>query len=297
MLPDREPEKIVSNMTYGTVETIVARCLVDTDFVEAVGTDAATALRSYEFGTGLLKDLKKLEIDKVRRFAGFIGMVQHNYLWESFYGTRQLLRLYGIELDVFVAYRKRQLSLAENLSRADRTRFFLDFLETDFLNAQGVVSRCPCLIEVLHHERTIWELDQRVVGTKTGTEPAGKVGWRELKRLIPRVNGVVCVNLYSFNPASLIELIRKGEFRGRMPRTKKQFLGYWKELDNSRLRLLELDDFFVYVLQKIDHRRSVQAVVAAARRETLREVRPVAFREFFDKASKLGLIRLCRKGE
>ncbi len=69
-------------------------------------------------------------LQRLRRFAGFVTKVQNNHLWEELPYTRALLRILGIEHDVFSVFHRQHFALKanRNISRDDRTCHFLEFL-------------------------------------------------------------------------------------------------------------------------------------------------------------------------
>src|SRR5947199_10036579 len=112
-------------MFEGPIEEIIARCLLDPSFLASLHQNPAETLESYGLEESVRQQIESADFDKIQRFSGFISKIQHNHLWESFPTTRQLLRFYELELEIFTAYRPYQLSAEVSMgSREQRTRSF-----------------------------------------------------------------------------------------------------------------------------------------------------------------------------
>ena len=155
----------------GVVEAIVARCLVEPAFLEAVRADAAGALAAYALDDVDRAAFRSADLGRLRQFSGFIGKVQHNFLWESFPATRRLLRRHGIELEVFARYRGLQLApQARAATQDEKIRRFLSFLEDDLAGS----GRYPALHMVMRHERALWEIRQAALAPARAGKAVGR---------------------------------------------------------------------------------------------------------------------------
>jgi hypothetical protein len=279
------------------IEAVLARCLVEPAFLEAMRDDSAAALNPYGLDPEAEASIRTSDFGRIRRFSGFIGKVQHNHLWDSFPATRSLLCFYGIELDVFADYRSVQLSPeVRTADRDGRTRCFLEFLEN-----HPAAREYAGIAEVLRHERALWEVRMacsavtRQDSSSLRGEDISSLGWREFLRLVPRPPGPVRIASFAFDPALLAAQVCAGEFRGSPPAAGARVLAYIGERHTAQLRVLEIDALTALVLSKLDGRRRVRAVIAAVRHAGVANAPPLAFRDFFESAAASGLIQLCRQ--
>src|SRR5207253_2578068 len=101
---------------------------------------------------------ERTDFQRIRQFSGFIGKIQHNFLWDFFPATRRLLTHYNIELDVFAEYRSVQLSPElRSQKQSEKIRRFLAYL-SDYLVKYPSYR---VLASVIRYEQAIWELRQQ----------------------------------------------------------------------------------------------------------------------------------------
>lgn len=288
-------------MTEGAIEEIMARCLLDPSFAQAIRRKPAKALKAYRLGAVVRRQVESADFEKILRFSGFICKIQHNHLWDSFPVTRQLLSRYGIELEVFSAYRPHQLSqILNSSSRDDRTRSFLNFLERYLADRARAGQHFPALAEVLRHERNIWEVwVTAMVGEAAFTRLSGDdLSWSIFQSLVPCVNGQLRIGAFDIEPMKVVEQIRSGSLAAHVTRRgRRKFFAYWADGKGHSPRVFELDSLTAHILSQINSARSVRAIVEAVRRAGLAEIRPLAFRAFFEQAADSGLIYFRNNGE
>lgn len=284
-------------MSEGAIEEIIARCLLNPSFTASLQHNSAEALAPYGLEEGIRQQVESADFDKIQRFSGFISKIQHNYLWESFPATRQLLRYYELELEVFTAYRPHQLSAdANHASRDERTRSFLDFLEAHLANGPKVGTSYPGLSEVLQHERAIWDLVSAT--SKLDDEESSlliewtNLSWSAFQRLLPAIHGPMRLCVFDVDPEQVIRQLKEGTFAGIAPNTERSFFAYRINRKTGYSSVLKFDSLSVSILSRIDGKRSVRSVIASARRSGLGEIRPLAFRSFFEEIANMGIIRL-----
>jgi hypothetical protein len=270
-----------------TVEALIARCLTDPGFLEsAIENPAALA---GELRGPLRQEALQMDFRKLRRFSGFIGKVQHNYLWEHFPATRRLLWKLGIEHDVFGEYRKVQLSpLHGPLDRPARIRRFSEFLDSYTAGAMYRLLRC-----VFTHERFLWEL-RTTAGPGAGHAAASSSGetgltWKEFQRLVPGLAPNVRVSSFDYDPVRAITLIAEETPQLRPMRRKPITLVYVLGAD-AAVRTLTLDPVSAMVFAVVTGRDSVRKLTARLRNTGFREIRPSAFRSVFEQAVTAGLM-------
>jgi hypothetical protein len=279
----------------GVVEEIVARCLVEPAFLDAVRADPAGALAAYDLADSDRAAFQAADFGRLRQFSGFIGKVQHNFLWESFPATRRLLRRHGIELEVFARYRGLQLEPETRAAGQDeKIRRFLSFLE-DYLDGSG---RYPALQTVMRHERAVWEIRRaasppaaRCKGLRT--KALARLPWREFARLVPGVNGVLRIETFNCDPVALTARVL--EDRPSRLRRRPRLMVYWLDRSTARLRTLAVETLPALLLSQVDGRRPIGAIVSVIRRRSLAEAPSSAFRPFFEDAARDGLISLVAK--
>jgi len=274
-------------MAEGAVEEVIARCLLDPVFADRLRRTPNRALHPYGFDANTRKEIKAADLDKILRFAGFINKVQHNHLWEFFPITRKMLCYYGIELEVFTAYRVRLSPQLRAGSLEDKTRSFLDFLEHYLSDKQ---EHYPGLSEALQHERGIWEVSLIPIRPYTGGVLAAvqlsSVEWKTFQKLVPAINGPWRICLFEADPEKITAEVKQGTFNGLVERTEPTLFAYTRDRRGRGVVILKPDHLTIDLLSRIDGKRSVAAVIAAARRESLLNVPPLGFREFFEQAAK-----------
>src|SRR6266849_7534536 len=113
--------------SHVSAEEILARCLTEPMFLDSLIADRDAALKVYSLDAETRAEFDRTDFRQIRQFSGFIGKVQHNYLWDFFPATRRLLRHYKLETNVFAEYRPIQLSPeVRSLDRREKTaRFFV----------------------------------------------------------------------------------------------------------------------------------------------------------------------------
>jgi hypothetical protein len=260
------------------MEALIARCLTDPCFLESAIQNPAAV--SGQLNDALRAAALQMDFQKLWRFSGFIGKVQHNYLWEHFPMTRRLLWKLSIEHDVFGKYRKVQLSPSHGtLDRPSKVRRFAEFF-VEFLDEYTAGARDLPLRSVFLHERIVWEL------RTAGDGPTSQAGesrtvrtWAEFARGVPAIASNVRVASFAYDPLRAAPNMRRN----------RTTLAYVKDSD-GKVRVLVPDPLSAVVLSAIDGGRSVGSLVARIRRAGFREISPPAFRPLFEQAAGAGLI-------
>ena len=280
----------------GAIEEIVARCLVDPAFLDSVRADPDSALAAYPLDAQARAAFRTADLARLRQFSGFIGKIQHNFLWDSFPATRQLLRRHGIEHEVFAHYRRLQLAPGSRAAALpEKVRLFLSFLE-GYLVEGG---RHPSLQAVMRHERAVWEVRQAAATRPQARASVREVSfaglpWRRFARLVPVINGPLRIEAFDRDPVALTARVLEGRAETRARRGAR-LLVYWADPATQQLRTLAVESLPALMLSLVDGARSVGAVVAATRRRTLADAPPSAFRPFFEDSARTGLLCLMAK--
>lgn len=244
-------------MSARTVDAMIARCLLEPGYLDRLrdGLDAELDLLRVDDTTR--GELAGLDVAQVRRFGGLISKVQHNDTWERFPLTRALLKFYGMELEVFAAYRDRHLSLLRGgrPTREAKTLSFLSFL--DGYLASTATGACPGLIDVLVHERSTWEVAGELTdtGPRQAVDPAGE-------RVVPR--DALRIAALRYHPFDIASCLRDGSPAVADVVPRPAYLCYWGRRRADDVAVLELDAVTASVLACVDGRRSAADVVTAA---------------------------------
>lgn len=253
-------------------ETFIARCLMDPRYLES--------LREASQGTVDPSDLERL-----RLFGGFITKIQHNDLWEHFPTTRRLLHDFGLELPFFADYRAASFAAGQSkLEPRQKVGAFAGFLENQILSRPAW--RCPGLLEVLRHERHLWELSFETTTERVAdcVKQLESLQWKRFLNLIPIFPNPFRMAAFDRDPTAFAATPGNG---GR--RSRRVVLGYRKMPDGSR-RVLTLDRISAAILSAVNGRRQVRTVIARAREAGLRAAQPRQFRNFLEQAAQAEII-------
>jgi len=276
------------------VESILARSLMDPDFLEALIVDPNGSLSSYSLDEATKREFLNANLTRIRAFSGFISKVQHNYLWESFPATLKLLSLYDLEIDLFSRYRSIQLSeKRKGAERRESVLRFIEFLEVQFKNKKGEQSKL--MREVLKHERATWEsrLSLGSVPEPVSTQPSMyKFNWSQFHRLSPVLCGPLAIREFCYDPIPLADLVVGENFDGKPPPRSPVILGYWGDRSTCQLRILQLDRLTAGVLCWVNGRRSIRQIIDCVRRSAKGALMPKDFRGLFEGMAEAGLLSL-----
>lgn len=270
-------------------ESLVARCLLDPEFLRDAISDAATALAYRDLPPDLLLDLAELDLERVAQFAGFITKVQNNHLWEPLPFTRALMKHYRIEIDTFAAFQGRHLVLrASSASRATRIAAFAEFLD-ERLAARGWP---PGLRDMLRHERLQLELAtvERDDGATAADMP---VAPGERHALVPVARKVMRVASFAYNPLEVAGIISRGELADAELTAAPVCLAYYAQPGSQQLRVLEIDELTAALLARVDGRAGIGEIAASVAGEAPSAQLAAHVRPIFDALSDAGIIVLC----
>lgn len=276
-----------------TINSILARCIVDTAFLNQLASDPATALRAYALDPQIYSDFLKLDVARLRHFAGLVTKVQNNGLWEHFPHTRTLLNYYRLDLEVFTEYRDTHLQNRQaQLSRNQQIERFLSFLRKQL---EPDYPRYPALREILLHEQLTWELR---ISFSTGMHrptamrrsDISALNYAMFMKLIPIKPDLLRIERFSYDPLEIISKLTQEKFNSRALKEKPRWLGYWADGSSEQLRILELDQHVAMLLKEIDGCRSIRSLVRRAMKHSEAAVRPSEFRPFISLAFAEGLL-------
>jgi hypothetical protein len=284
----------------GSVQSILARCIVDVRFLDLLTRDREKALHGYDLNEEARRDFRSFDIERLRRFSGLITKVQNNGLWQPIPQTRALLNYYCLESDVFVAYtdiHQRNRAVGA-ISRNEQTLCFLNFLRS-YLESQRTPV-CLGLSEVLAHERIQWEIERfsqssDLLPSRPVELPASADDFR---RLVPTIRGTLRVEAFSCNPLEVISALEAGRFRPEHVSSQELLLGYWGDRSQGALRILKLDSLTGALLSQVNGRRSLRRIANRVFAGATDRPRPRALRSFFEDAFHQGLLAIesCPRG-
>jgi len=244
-------------MNADAVNGLIARCLLEPGYLDRLRDGFEVELDLLQVDDATRAELTALDLAQVRRFGGLISKVQHNDTWERFPLTRALLKCYGMELEVFAAYRNRHLDLLRGArpTRDAKTLSFLSFL-ADHLDGIDPAA-CPGLVDVLVHERWTWE-----VGRELAEPDRRQVVESARERVVPR--DALRVAALRYHPFDIASALRDDSSAVADLAPRPTYLGYWGRRRADDVAVLELDAVTASVLACVDGVRSAAEVVTAA---------------------------------
>lgn len=281
-------------MSSAIVNSILARCLTDAAFLEHLERNTSAALKSYNLDPKTYAEFVKLDLGRMRNLAGQITKVQNNGLWEHFLHTRMLLRHYGIEFEVFVAYRDSHAQNRKNrLAQKQQFDHFSAFL-LNYIGSQEP-SRYPALRDILVHERTTWQMRLSYGADEVRTLNPPEIDFSSLsysrfRKFVPAIIGSFQVEEFNYDPLEVTLLLTQGEFDHQRLTPGRRWFGYWADGATRRLRVLALDPAIAALLAQVNGERSVRTIVRRAMRGAPSPVPPSEFQQFFERAFQEGLL-------
>lgn len=198
------------------VHHLMARCIVDGPFLEALRNDPETALAAYGLDAATALSFRAMA-PRIGQYAGLVTAVQNNGLWQHIPWTQKLLKHHDLHLRAFTAFiaPHRALRARRGVSRHETTVAFLDFLDGK-LATDPDFDR-PMLADLFAHERTFWAMQRGQAASSTPD----------------RLRAAV----YETDPLAVIAWLRAG---GAPPPDVPTGLGYWIEPGSGLFRVLKL---------------------------------------------------------
>jgi hypothetical protein len=151
------------------IMSVLARCVVEPDFLALILRDPEAALASYPCSPDLQQELLGHDYGSVQQFAGFVTKVKNNPTWPHFPHTRIALIRHGLEADFFVGYSSDHTLLRQSDNRAPHARIdhFYDHLKV-FLEVSPSTAAPQCLA-LLEHEYTLYILKAEAPSPESST--------------------------------------------------------------------------------------------------------------------------------
>jgi len=234
---------------------------------------------------------QQLDLEGIRLTAGFITKTRHNPLRKTIPWTLKILRITGLEIQVFADYTAPFLDRCKlgPLTEGERTRSFTEFL-LKWLNSKDAHHRL--VRDVVNHETIMHEVKQadvvnqrhRVIDSQFASEYC-----------IPFVRGLMRFNKTSSNPQKVIEAL-KGEINTLSSLERKDFyFCYWRRDQSPSIELLELDLVSAILLAQINGQRTIQEIASKVNKDYDLGIDPASLVETFQEAAVNGLINLHAK--
>lgn len=230
-------------------------------------------------------DAAAMDLSALADFAGLSEKVRHNQCREHLELTFRLLRLSGMEVELFRSYapRSRQRRRQGLTTVADRLDGLAAFVEA--WAQQGDAGR-TLVRDVLWHEYVIAVLrDSGAAATADGLDPAAS-------HAVPVHDGRLAVRRTTCSPFQVTEVLR-----AREPDLAAIERGTWTFVYHRAppgpVRVMEVEDGVAELLLAVDGRSSVEEI---ARRLFGSDELTGSLRSTFDEFARLGLLAWCRSG-
>jgi hypothetical protein len=258
-------------MDADLIQAVVARCLVDPEFLPAAPRRAPRLARgtrrtakpsaTREHQTAASDDFAALAasdlfapdcLERLSLFRGFIVKVKHNSVRRALPLTFRLLLAVGKELAFFRYYAPSYLAVRSSGPLALERQVQLmakhlpRFLEADTSLAGRAVA------DVLMHEMALWSLRANCVEIQP-PQSAGAIAWRgemEIRRY-----GTDVLHACAALAARDIEPARD-------LRDRDHALAYWRPSDCDAVEIFDIDDLTALLFSMVDGHRSLADIAA-----------------------------------
>jgi hypothetical protein len=281
-------------MSTATVNSIIARCILDPPFLDALTSNTEAALEGYDLDEQEQRGFLSLDLTRIRYLAGFITKIQNHDVIAELAQTHTLLRHYDLELPVFSAYRETHQRMRPAApAKREKVRAFVAFLKAYLASLPA--DSAPGLEDILNHEWLMWEASEsartRPPGTAAGSNDATpqQRPLDDLDDLVPRMNGVFRAGAFEHDPLEIADHIAKSAFDSGRLRKDAGILGYWGKPGSESVRLFRLDYGVLTVLQEVTGNRSIGEIIRRITTAAKSEISPEEVRSFFVTAFKSGL--------
>jgi hypothetical protein len=272
---------------------------MEPDFLDRVTADTESTLSSYGLDESARAAFIAFDFSRIRNLGGFIAKVQHNYLWESFPGTLNLLKLTGLEIPVFSSYNRihQRLRAEGSASRDEKIRRFLDYLDEDL--SHRCENNVAILRAVLAHEEIMWRLAADISEIKAAAPEPAVRGPGELlaqrtdqrDAIVPSICGRLEVREFEFDPVAALSELERGTIDLPSIAPSSQHLGYWVVPSTRQIRVLNLGYETAVLLSEINGRQPVPAIIERTISVLGANISPDDIRSFLESAVREGLLQ------
>jgi hypothetical protein len=281
-------------MSTATVNSIIARCILDPPFLDALTSNTEAALHGYDLDEHEQRGFLSLDLRRIRYLAAFITKIQNHDVIAEIAQTHTLLRHYDLELPVFSAYREtHQRMRPATPPKREKVRAFVAFLKAYLASLPA--DSAPGLEDILNHEWLMWEASESA-GTQPPETAAGSNDAMppqrpldDLDDLVPHMNGVFRVGVFEHDPLEIADQIARSGFDSSRLCKDGGIWGYWGNPGSESVRLFRLDYGVLMVLQEITGNRSVGDIIRRLTAGAKSEISPEEVRSFFVTAFQSGL--------
>jgi hypothetical protein len=274
-------------MSSVKVESILARCMLDPEFLDLLERDPQSALIDYALDPLVLSEFSRLDWKRVRGFSGMAAKVQNNGLWQHFFYSRTLLAYFKLDHALFIAYNSQHLeNRRKTLSRDEQAACFLKFLKK---HIDSLSDSYPGLCAIVQHEQWAWEIAKTMLGhdgpnSNLSTFKVRPTD-RELLNSAMAINGVIRVGEFMHDPLDVMAMLERGQFDCKALAEGRMWRCYWGRPASRELHILESDAHSARFLEALDGRRSTKDILRST--EYLDWVQA---KSFLRKALKIGLV-------
>jgi hypothetical protein len=264
-----------------TITSIVARYLSNANFRKNILVDTEQALTTCGLVAEDRREFSKFDFRGLESFGGLITKTQHNFLYEYLPYTRQLLRIYRLDLTIFAAYRTLiQSTPAAAASRVEKTRRFVNYLSA-WLGGRD--EEFPGLVDLLEHEYILWDLKNEPHPDRTVSavmpSPAA-----ELRNAIASLRRGVKLAELRYKPLQMIDRLEQGTQPQRKDRCQSRLV-YWIDTQRSEIRVAEMNRTVWKVIRLCDGKRRLPSLY-----KELAPLRPATVRQALAFAETSGFI-------
>lgn len=267
--------------TNATIMSVVAQYLSSVEFRNKISVDTEEALRTCTLDVDAHRQFSKFDFQALASFGGLITKTQHNFLYECLPYTRQLLRMYQLDLTIFAGYRTEiQSTSAAVTSRLEKATRFIGYLR---LWLHGRDDAFPGLEDLLEHEYILWNLKSEPASDVTESSVM-RADAAKRRRAVPTIRPAVKLAEFRYNPFRIIDHLEQGTPPQRSQRRRSRLV-YWIDTQQSQVRVAEPGRTVWKVLRLCDGRRRVPSLC-----KELAPLPPAAVRGALALAQASGLI-------
>lgn len=237
-------------------------------------------------------ELKDLDLDSLRKFAGLAAKIRHNGIREKLPLTFRLMSVARLEIEVFAAYAE---DCAQNGVRVAAA------IDDKMDGLVAFLGKCLRLDDL--HQRLLWDLarHEQALATLSRMRPSpppartvngsGGDGARIDTATRVRIGGTTILHEMKCDPDAVRDRLYQGTPRLDDLEIGTRLFCYWRPDGDDAIQVLQLDEFGYYLLGSIDGDRSVadlSAALGCGRRPTR------AFLRALRQLASGGLLRLAR---
>jgi hypothetical protein len=238
------------------ITSVVARYLSSVDFRTEMEVDTEKALAKCKLGVHARREFSKFDFAALESFGGLITKTQHNFLYEYLPHTRQFLRIYNLDLAIFVAYRtETQSKRVAMTSQAEKAARFISYLRSWL---QGKDDTYPGVADLLEHETVLWELKHEIAaGTTQPAETRSRA--TDPRNAKPVIRPGVRLAEFRYDPFRIVTSLDRGDRPDKKFRRRCRLV-YWIDRQGALIRMAKPGRTLWDVLRLCDGRRGLPSL-------------------------------------